>query len=138
MMTYTGDALIKYDYSSATLTFATPNETADRKIIVADKSYVFDPSTTSWDELEQDAPFLGFTKLDVLVGYSADALGDPVLYGQLSLVRREVLDGVDTHVISGRLNGREYRPPTEESTSFTGWVSRTACCGRLRPRVIST
>ena len=104
MMTYTGDALIKYDYSSATLTFATPNETADRKIIVADKSYVFDPSTTSWDELEQDAPFLGFTKLDVLVGYSADALGDPVLYGQLSLVRREVLDGVDTHVISGRLN----------------------------------
>ena len=102
MMTYAGDGL--FNYSSATLTFATPNETADRKIIVAGRSYVFDPSTTSWDELGQDVPFLAFANPSVLFGFNSEQLSNSEAYGQLSLMGSEVLDGVDTHVISVRLN----------------------------------
>ena len=102
MMTYAGDGL--FNYSSATLTFATPNETAEKKIIVADKSYVFDASTVSWDEMAQDAPFLAFANPSVLFGVDSDELSNSEAYGQLSLMGSEVLDGVDTHVISVRLN----------------------------------
>ncbi len=45
MMAYDGDGF--FHYSSATLTLATPTETVDRKVIVADRSYVFDASTVS-------------------------------------------------------------------------------------------
>ena len=102
MMTYAGDGL--FNYSSATLTLATPVETADRKIIVADKSYVFDASTVSWDELEQNAPFLAFANPSVLFGVDSEQLSNSEAYGQLSLMGSEVLDGVDTHVISLSLN----------------------------------
>ena len=102
MMTYAGDGL--FNYSSATLTFATPNETAEKKIIVADKSYVFDASTVSWDEMAQDAPFLAFANPSVLFGFNSEQLSNSEAYGQLSLMGSEVLDGADTHVISVRLN----------------------------------
>ena len=102
MMTYAGDGL--FNYSSATLTFATPNETAEKKIIVADKSYVFDASTVSWDEMAQDAPFLAFANPSVLFGVDSDELSNSEAYGQLSLMGSEVLDGVGTHVISVRLD----------------------------------
>ena len=102
MMTYAGDGL--FNYSSATLTLATPAEKTDSKIIVADRSYVFDPSTTIWDELEQDAPFLAFANPSVLFGFNSEQLSNSEAYGQLSLMGSEVLDGVDTHVISVRLD----------------------------------
>ena len=120
---YAGDALIKsgfheyygsHGYNSATLTLATPDETVDKKVIATHRSYVFDPSTVRWDMLEHGAPFLAFVKLGVLVGYSAEDLRAKYLravdhhigpkYGQFSLVGSEILDGVDTRVISGEVN----------------------------------
>ena len=101
-LTYSGDGLFNYSY--ATLTLATPAETAEKQVIVAGRSYVFDASTVTWDELEQDAPFLAFANPSVLFGFSSELLSNSDAYGQLSLVGSEVLDGVDTNVISLKLD----------------------------------
>ena len=127
-MTYAGDALIKsgsHDYHSATLTLTTPDETIDKKVIATNHSYVFDPSTVRWDMLEHGAPFLAIVKQGVLVGYSAEDLRavDHHIgpnYGQFSLVGSEILDGVDTHVISGEVNVR--RTGAEDGVYVVYWV----------------
>ena len=82
-MTYAGDALIENGYKCATLTLITPVETFERKIIVVGKSYVFDPSTMSWDEWEQYAPFLNFSNPSVLF---AVELGSTVQFGGVRAV----------------------------------------------------
>ena len=102
MMAYAGDGF--FHYSSANLTLTTPAETVDKKVIVADRSYVFDPSSVRWDELEHAAPFLPLVNPGVLFGSYSEELANSEAYGQLSLMRREVLDGAETHVISVRLN----------------------------------
>ena len=102
VLTYSGEGL--FDYSSATVTVATPGETAKTRVIVADKSYVFNASTITWGDLDHAPPFLALTNPSVLFGFNRDQLADSEAYGQLSLVGTEVLDGVETNVISVKLD----------------------------------
>lgn len=101
-LTYKGDGL--FNYSHAELALDAQGEMSDTNVIVADKSYVFDASASTWDELERDPPFLAFASPSVLFGLRPDQLSDSAAYGQLTLVGIETLDGVDTHVISVRLD----------------------------------
>ena len=102
VLTYSGEGL--FDYSSATVTVATPGETAKTRVIVADKGYVFDASTITWDDLEHAPPFLALANPSVLFGFNRDQLADSEAYGQLAQVGTEVLDGVETNVITVKLD----------------------------------
>ncbi len=102
LLTYVGEGL--FNYSSATVTVAAPAETVETKVIVADKGYVFDASTTGWADLDHAPPFLAFANPSVLFGFNPDQLADSEAYGQLSLMGTAVLDGVETHVISVKLD----------------------------------
>ena len=101
-LTYAGEGL--FNYTTATLSVAGLDETFDKKIIVADRNYVFDESNFSWAVLENAPPFLALANPSVLFGFSPEQLSDTEAFGQLSLVGTEMLDGVDNHVISVRLD----------------------------------
>ena len=102
VLNYTGEGL--FNYSSATLTLSAPGQTSETKIIVADRGYVFDASAIGWDDLEHAPPFLAFANPSVLFGFNPEQLADSEAYRQLSLTGSEVLGGVETHVISVRLD----------------------------------
>ncbi len=102
VLTYAGEGL--FNYSSASVTVATPSQTAETNVIVADKGYVFDASTISWGDLEHAPPFLAFANPSVLFGFNSDQLADSEAFGQLTLMGTHVLDGVETHVISVKLD----------------------------------
>lgn len=102
ILTYAGEGL--FNYSSATLTVAAPGLASETKFIVADRSYVFDASAVAWDDMEHAPPFLAFANPSVLFGFNSEQLADSEAYGQLTLTGSEVLDGVETHVISVRLD----------------------------------
>ena len=102
MLAYAGEGL--FNYSSATLTVATHGQTSEKKFIVADRSYVFDASAVGWDDMEHAPPFLAFANPSVLFGFNSEQLADSEAYGQLTLTGSEILDDVETHVISVRLD----------------------------------
>ena len=102
VLTYAGEGL--FNYSSATVTVYAPAETVETNVIVADKGYVFDASTMTWDDLDHAPSFLAFANPSVLFGFNPDQLADSEAYGQLSLMGTDVLDGVETHVISVKLD----------------------------------
>ena len=102
MLSYAGEGL--FNYSSATLTVAAPGETAEKKLIVADRSYVFDAMAIGWNDMGHAPPFLAFANPSVLFGFNPEQLSDSEAYRNLSLTGSEVLDGVETHVISVQLD----------------------------------
>jgi len=98
-MTYAGDFQAP-NSSAADLTIAIPLLSVESKVVsLGDTSYVFDPSSRQWNIVQGQSPF--FAGPDVFLGSTSDELSDLLLTGQ------QLLDGVDTYVISGKLPNGE-------------------------------
>ena len=112
-MTYSGDFLAP-NSSSADLTIAIPLLNVQSKVVsLGDTSYVFDPSSQQWNIVQGQSPF--FAGPGVFLGSTSDDLSDLVLTGQ------QVLDGVDTYVISGKLPNGDIGG-AEGDFDFVYWI----------------
>ena len=89
---YAGD-LHAIGYSSADLTITIPFQVIESKLITSSRTnYLFDPVANTWEKLPGDSPF--FAGPSVFLGSDASETTD------LELIRRETLDGMETHVVS--------------------------------------
>ena len=116
-ITYAGDALP--GYNSATLSLTTPSETVEYKAIsvqnisgspdepVETKHAFFDAEKRRWIETEELLTLSTLTDLRVLLGSDLHETSDIATDGQMKLTGQETFDGVETHVISGKITGAE-------------------------------
>lgn len=87
-------------YSSADLTITIPFQVVESKLITSSRTnYILDETTDTWNRLPGDSPF--FAGPSVFLGSDASGLTD------LSLVGNEIIDGVETHVVSAKRLGVE-------------------------------
>lgn len=96
---YAGD-VHNYGYSAADLTVTIPFQVFKTKIITGSyRSYIFDNAANTWSPLILDSPF--FAGPSVFLG------SDPGATNSVVLVKTEILDGVETHVVSATRPGVE-------------------------------
>ena len=107
-ITYSGEFLVAgfpvSNYSSGDLTITTPTEIVQTMVVtVYGVSSVFDESALRWDEIQDGLPFAAFSVPSVLFGSRPYELMERVGMRQFEVTGRRMLDGEDTHVISGSL-----------------------------------
>ena len=96
-VTYVGEARTA-GYSSADVAVGTPDGASESRVIIVDSTvHVLDASTGSWDVDYGESSY--FIDIGSLVGLRSGDLADVTLTGQ------KVVDGVDTHLVEGRLRG---------------------------------
>ena len=111
---YSGDALT--DYNSANVSLTTPSNTVEYAVIALQNmgtlfgeiqrmSYVFDTETRRWTEKEDLLVLSYVTNPRVLFGSDRFETSDIVTDGSMQVTGRELLDGVETDVVSGKLSG---------------------------------
>ena len=115
-ITYTGDGLPGYNFADISLT--APSETVEYRVITSqDFSYAsgeafdttsayFDAETRNWIETEELLALFALTNSRVLLGSNLHETSNIAADGQMKLSGQETLDGVDTHIISGKLTGK--------------------------------
>ena len=120
---YAGDALT--EYNTANVLLETPSDTVEYDVIALQNmgtlfgeiqrmSYVFDTETRRWTEKEE-LLFLSFlTNPRVLFGSDRFETSDIVADGSMQVTSRELLDGVETDVVSGSLVGSEITGSEDE------------------------
>ncbi len=112
-MTYVGDFQAPNN-SAADLTIAIPLLNVESKVVsLGDTSYVFDPSSQQWNVVQGQSPF--FAGPSVFLGATSDDLSDLKLTGQ------QVIDGVDTYVVSGKLPNGDIGG-AEGDFDFVYWI----------------
>ena len=116
-LTYAGDAMP--GYNSASLSLATPSQTVEYDVIthqniseasgetVETRSAFFDTESRRWIETEELLALSALADLRILLGSNLYETSDIAADGQMKLAGQEPLDGVDTHVISGKLSGAD-------------------------------
>ncbi|MYH11428.1 MAG: hypothetical protein F4191_01115, partial [Rhodothermaceae bacterium] len=115
-ITYAGDALP--GYNSATLSLTTPSETVEYDAIALhnmagvsgetiEAGYIFDADAHRWAEKEELLLLSALASLSVLLGSDLSETSDIATDGQVKLTGQETFDGVETHVISGKVTGAE-------------------------------
>ena len=114
-LTYAGDALP--GYNSARLSLTTPSETLEYDAIALNMAgisgetieagYIFDADTRHWAEKEELLSISALASLGVLLGSDLSETSDIAADGQMRLTGQETFDGVETHVISGKLSSEE-------------------------------
>ena len=113
---YSGDALT--DYNSANVSLTASSDTVEYAVIALQNmgslfgetrkmSYVFDAETRRWIEKAELLPLSFLTNPRVLLGSDTYATLDIATDGAMQLTGRELLDGVETDVVSGKLLGSE-------------------------------
>ena len=111
-VTYAGDALS--DYNSASIELATPSKTLEFDVIYIHggnslysaairMSYVFDTEARRWSENVELFALSALTNPRFLLGSNSTETSGIATRGQMKLEGQETLDGVDTHVITGKL-----------------------------------
>ncbi len=111
---YSGDALT--DYNSANVSLTTPSDTVEYAVIALQNmgtafgetqrmSYVFDAETGRWTEKEDLLVLSYLTNPRVLFGSDRFETSDIVTDGSMQVTGRELLDGIETDVVSGNLVG---------------------------------
>ena len=96
---YAGD-LHAIGYSSADLTITIPFQVIESKLITSGgTNYLFDPVANTWERLPGHTPF--FAGPSVFLGSDASDTTD------LNLLRRETIEGTETHVVSATRPGVE-------------------------------
>ena len=120
---YAGDALT--EYNTANVLLETPSDTVEYDVIALQNmgtlfgeiqrmSYVFDTETRRWTEKEE-LLFLSFlTNPRVLFGSDRFETSDIVADGSMQVTSRELLDGVETDVVSGSLVGSKITGSEDE------------------------
>lgn len=116
-VTYAGDALP--GYNSASISLTAPSETIEYKALsvqnisvtsdetVETRHAFFDAETRRWIETEELLALSTLTDLRALLGSNLHETSDIATNGHMKLTGQEMLDGVETHVISGKLSGVE-------------------------------
>ena len=103
-VTYVGEART-FGYSSAEVAVGAPDGTLESRVIIVDSTvHVLDASTGKWDVGYGESSY--FIDVGSLVGLRPGDLAD------LTLAGKEVVDGVDTHRVEGRLQGLEVAGAT--------------------------
>ena len=113
---YSGDALT--DYNSANVSLTTPSDAVEYAVIALQNmgtlfgkiqrmSYVFDAETGRWTEKEDLLVLSYLTNPRVLLGSNSYATSDIATDGAMRLTGRELFDGVETDVVSGKLVGSD-------------------------------
>ena len=99
LVTYVGD-FHAIGYSSADVSVAAPDETVEARVVTFDHTtHVLNASTQRWEVTPEESPY--FIDLTALFGRRAsDLLG-------LRLTGQEMVYGVDTHRVEGRLQELE-------------------------------
>ncbi len=111
-VTYAGDALS--DYNSASIELTTPSKTLEFDVIyihggnslysaAIGMSYVFDTETRRWSENVELFAFSALTNPRSLLGSNSTETSGIAARGHMKREGQETLDGVDTHVITGKL-----------------------------------
>ena len=111
---YTGDALPGYNFANISLT--APSETIEYRVITAQDisdvsgeaettSAYFDAETRNWIKTEELLSLSTLTDLHVLLGSNLYETSGIAADGQMKLSGQQTLDGVETHIISGKLTG---------------------------------
>ena len=114
IVVYSGDALP--DYNSARISLTAPSNSIEHEVIalqnmgtlfgeIQKMSYVFDDETRRWVEKEEFLPLSALTNPRILLGSNAYETSEIANDGGMQLSGKEVLDGVETNVIVGRLPG---------------------------------
>ena len=120
---YSGDALT--EYNTANVLLATPSDTVEHDVIALQNmgtlfgetqrmSYIFDTETRRWTEKEELLVLSFLTNPRVLFGSDRFETSDIVTHGSMQVTGRELLDGVETDVVSGRLAGSEITGSEDE------------------------
>ena len=120
---YSGDALT--EYNTANVLLATPSDTVEHDVIALQNmgtlfgetqrmSYVFDTDTRRWVEKEDLLVLSYLTNPRALFGSDRFETSDIVTHGSMQVTGRELLDGVETDVVSGNLVGSEITDSEDE------------------------
>ena len=116
-LTYTGDALP--GYNSGNISLSTPSQTVEYQVTafrnisqassetIETRHAYFDTETRRWIETEGLLTLSALSDLRVLLGSDLSESSDIAAGGQMNLTGQQPLDGVETHVISGKLSGAE-------------------------------
>ena len=116
-LTYAGDAMP--GYNSASVSLAAPSQTVEYDVIthqnigeasgeiIETRLALFDAETRRWIETEELLTLSALASLSALLGSDLSETSDIAANGRMKLAGQEPLDGVDTHVISGKLTGAE-------------------------------
>lgn len=150
---YGGDALP--DYNSARISLTAPSNAIEHDVIalqnmgtlfgeIQKMSYVFDDETRRWVEKEELLPLSALTNPRILLGSNAYETSEIANDGGMQLSGKEVLDGVETNVIVGRLQGLDiaaddaglevtYRISTEDDL-----LKQLEVSGNLDPSIAHT
>ena len=145
--TYAGDAIPGYNFADISLT--APSEIVEYKVItsrdISDASgeasetisAYFDAETRRWVETEGLLALFSLTNSRVLLGSDLHETSNIADDGQMKLTGQETFDGIETHVISGKLTGGE----TELEVSYRVGVDdamlrQIDVSGNLTPSII--
>lgn len=150
---YGGDALPDYNFARISLT--APSNAIEHDVIalqnmgtlfgeIQKMSYVFDDETRRWVEKEELLPLSALTNPRMLLGSNAYETSEIANDGGMQLSGKEVLDGVETNVIVGRLQGLDiaaddaglevtYRISTEDDL-----LKQLEVSGNLDPSIAHT
>ncbi|MCY4652395.1 MAG: hypothetical protein OXC95_04435 [Dehalococcoidia bacterium] len=120
---YAGDALT--EYNSANVLLTTPSDTSEYTVIalqnmgtlfgeIQKMSYVFDAETRRWIEKGDLLVLSYLTNPRVLFGSDRFETSDIVTDGSMQVTGRELLNGVETDVVSGKLVGSEITGSEDE------------------------
>ena len=102
LVTYAGKA--RLGYSTANLIITTPLVTSESRVITyGATSYLVDQEARHWEKLDGLSVLLSLTNPGVLFGPTETQVSDLVFGGGMTVVGEEMLDGLRTHVISGKL-----------------------------------
>lgn len=116
-LTYAGDAMP--GYSSGNISLTAPTETVEYQVIaiqniaetsgetVETRQSFFNTETRRWVETEGLLALSALADLRVLLGSDLSETSDIAADGRMKLTGQQALNGIDTHVISGRLSGAE-------------------------------
>ena len=148
---YIGDALP--DYNSARISLTGPSKGVEHDVIalqnmgtlfgeIQKMSYVFDADTGRWIEKAELLPLSALTNPRILLGSNSYETADLAANGDMQLTGKEVLDGVETNVIVGKLSGLDiaadgaelevtYRVGVED-----GLLRQITASGQFAPSIV--
>ena len=115
-LAYAGDALP--GYNSGNISLSTPSQTVEYQVTAfhnmvgvsgedTEASYIFNAETRRWTETNEFLSLSALASIGTLLGSDLSESSDIATGGQMNLTGQQPLDGVETHVISGKLPGTE-------------------------------
>ena len=146
-ITYTGDALPGYSFADISL--KAPSETVEYRAIASqntgetsnqptESTYaLFDSEKLQWVDTEELLALSTLTDIRLLLGSDVHETSDIAADGQMKLTGKEALDGIEAHVISGKLAGAAtdleiiYRIGVEDAL-----LRQVEVSGNLDPSII--